>query len=72
MYSRPIFTRHRAIAHSAPRATFRDVLQKLGLVLFIALIFTAADAFSAGGAAPKAERNGLALHMSLPLARVVD
>jgi len=53
MYSRTNFTRHRVTARSAPRATFRDTLQKLGLVLFIALIFTAADAFSASNVAPK-------------------
>jgi hypothetical protein len=36
-----------------PRPTFQDYASKFGLVLFIALIFTAADAFSSSGVSPK-------------------
>jgi len=36
-----------------PRPTFQDYLWKFGLVLLIALIFTAADAFSYSGVPPK-------------------
>jgi hypothetical protein len=54
MYSRNKFTLHRvATARRLARPTAQDYLYKFGLVLFIALIFTAADAFSASGISPK-------------------
>jgi hypothetical protein len=54
MYSRTNLTLHRvATARRVPRPTVQDYLYKFGLVLFIALIFTAADAFSFSGVSPK-------------------
>ncbi|MGE4063199.1 MAG: hypothetical protein AB7E79_07500 [Rhodospirillaceae bacterium] len=53
MYSRTNLTVHRVAARRMPRPTVQDYLYKFGLVLFIALIFTAADAFSSSGVSPK-------------------
>ncbi len=50
MYPRNVVNVHRVAARKMPRPTFQDYLWKFGLVLLIALIFTAADAFSYGGA----------------------
>src|SRR5690349_5156496 len=47
MYSRNPFTLHQVRTSRLGRPTFQDYLLKFGLVLLIALIFTAADAFSA-------------------------
>ncbi len=44
---------HRVKARRAPRPSAQDISLKFGLVLLIALIFTAADAFSASGVSPK-------------------
>src|SRR5690349_6233254 len=53
MQSRNVVSVHRVAARRMPRPTFQDYLWKFGLVLFIALIFTAADAFSSSGVSPK-------------------
>lgn len=53
MYSRTNLTLHRVAARRLPRPTVQDYLLKFGLVLLIALIFTAADAFSFSGVSPK-------------------
>jgi len=53
MHSHTRITVHRVKARSLPRSTFQDYLLKFGLVLLIALIFTAADAFSYSGVSPK-------------------
>lgn len=53
MYSRHGISVHRVAARRMPRPTFQDYLWKFGVVLFIALIFTAADAFSYSGVSPK-------------------
>ncbi len=53
MYPRNVVNVHRVAARKMPRPTFQDYLWKFGLVLFIALIFTAADAFSYSGVSPK-------------------
>lgn len=53
MYSRTKLTVHRVAARRMPRPTAQDYIYKFGLVLFIALVFTAADAFSSSGVSPK-------------------
>ncbi len=53
MFSRNVVNVHRVAARRMPRPTFQDYLWKFGLVLLIALIFTAADAFSYSGVSPK-------------------
>lgn len=53
MSPRNVVSVHRVAARKMPRPTFQDYLWKFGLVLLIALIFTAADAFSYSGAPPK-------------------
>lgn len=53
MHSHTRITVHRVKARSLSRPSYQDYLLKFGLVLLIALIFTAADAFSASGVSPK-------------------